>query len=99
MRPGCFAVQDQNAVALAGAGLQQLLLILLALRMDPVGQLLAIETQVRLLAHASQRTVSVLFQAAPGVSLLRGWQSVSASLLVHTRALICIVILCISSTT
>ncbi|KAL3137095.1 hypothetical protein ABBQ32_006679 [Trebouxia sp. C0010 RCD-2024] len=43
-----YRSKDQNAVALAGAGLQQLLLILLALRMDPVGQLLAIETQIAL---------------------------------------------------
>ena len=54
IKPGCSVVQDRAAVVLASAGLQQLLLMLLALRMDPVGQLLAIEIQVCLLAHASR---------------------------------------------
>ena len=54
IKPGGSAVQDQSSVVLASAGLQQLLLMLLALRMDPVGQLLAIEIQVCLLAHASR---------------------------------------------
>ena len=39
-------LQDKAAVLLPSTGLQELLLMLLALRMDPVGQLLVIEIQV-----------------------------------------------------
>ena len=47
-----LVLQDQAGVLLASTGLQELLLMLLALRMDPAGQLLAIDIQVCLLPHA-----------------------------------------------
>lgn len=70
-------MQDKAAVVLAAAGLQELLLMLLALRLDPVGQLLAMEIQVRLLSHApslscqwlpSQKKLSQRPPVYPGIT-------------------------------
>ena len=41
-----FCLQGKSQVSLGSAGLQELLKLLLGLRLDPTGQLLALETQV-----------------------------------------------------
>lgn len=41
-----LCAQGKAAGSLGSAGLQELLLMLLALRLDPIGQLLAVEIQV-----------------------------------------------------
>ena len=43
-----LCVQGKAAGSLGSAGLQELLLMLLGLRLDPTGQLLAVEIQVTL---------------------------------------------------
>ncbi len=43
-----LCAQGKAAGSLGSAGLQELLLMLLALRLDPTGQLLAVEIQVTL---------------------------------------------------
>lgn len=47
---GVQCLQGKGHITMEGAGLQQLLLLLLGLRSDPTGQLLAVEIQVLILS-------------------------------------------------
>lgn len=71
--------------------------MLLALRMDPVGQLLAIEVQVCLLAHASLRTVLMAVQAADELTQRLAVCS-CITFGAHMCIVICFVTLCSPST-